>query len=237
MNMQCVPRNLKLPRRPSAWCPSQCPLHMHWVAQARRLIETPHFPISRSLATASAAMSGFYDEIKASEGVFKAYVNGAWFETTSKRGQKILNPSTNETAFTVQGMIRLTELNILRKVLLALISLYSPSGRVAARSKSDRSGIWPCTAPINTGNNPDPPLGAACTKEEVDSAFKAAKEAQRTWAKTPLWKRAEYLHKVDALMKASGPCSLLHRSCSVVLHSIWPRRPVQACAAMLIYVL
>ncbi len=31
--------------------------------------------------------------------------------------------------------------------------------------------------------------------------FKAAKEAKRAWAKTPLWKRAEYLHKVDALMK------------------------------------
>ena len=31
--------------------------------------------------------------------------------------------------------------------------------------------------------------------------FKAAKEAQKGWAKTALWKRAEYLHKVDALMK------------------------------------
>ena len=79
-------------------------------------------------------MSGFYDEIKASEGVFKAYVNGAWFETTSKRGQKILNPSTNETAFTVQGMIRVTELLILRNELLAQVSVWSPSGFVVARS-------------------------------------------------------------------------------------------------------
>lgn len=41
--------------------------------------------------------------------------------------------------------------------------------------------------------------------------FAAAKEAQRGWAKTALWKRAEYLHKVDALMKVgtapkSSPC-------------------------------
>ena len=48
-------------------------------------------------------MTDFYSEIKASDGVFKAYIDGAWFETTSKRGQKILNPSTNEVAFTVQG--------------------------------------------------------------------------------------------------------------------------------------
>ena len=31
------------------------------------------------------------------------YVAGEWKESTSKRGQKILNPSTNEVAFTVQG--------------------------------------------------------------------------------------------------------------------------------------
>ena len=31
--------------------------------------------------------------------------------------------------------------------------------------------------------------------------FKAAKAAGKAWAKTPLWKRAEHLHKVAALMK------------------------------------
>ena len=50
----------------------------------------------------------------------------------------------------------------------------------------------------------------------MDKAFKAAKEAQRSWAKTPLWKRAEYLHKVDALMKV---CSPYHRNAWAALCS------------------
>lgn len=45
---------------------------------------------------------------------------------------------------------------------------------------------------------------AACQKEHVDEAYNAAKKAQRTWAKIPLWKRAEYLHKVDALLKENA---------------------------------
>ena len=31
--------------------------------------------------------------------------------------------------------------------------------------------------------------------------FDSAKKVHRSWARTPLWKRAEYLHKVDALLK------------------------------------
>ena len=45
---------------------------------------------------------------------------------------------------------------------------------------------------------------AACNQAEVDAVFKAAKSAGKGWAKTPLWKRAEYLHKVAALMKANA---------------------------------
>lgn len=41
----------------------------------------------------------------------------------------------------------------------------------------------------------------ACTQEEVNKIFAAAKAAQQSWAKTPLWKRAEYLHKVAAVMR------------------------------------
>mmetsp|Transcript_20634 Transcript_20634/g.62151 ORF Transcript_20634/g.62151 Transcript_20634/m.62151 type:complete len:496 (+) Transcript_20634:132-1619(+) len=41
----------------------------------------------------------------------------------------------------------------------------------------------------------------ACNQEEVDACFKAAKEAGPGWAKTPLWKRAEYLHKVATSLK------------------------------------
>ena len=44
----------------------------------------------------------------------------------------------------------------------------------------------------------------ACSKEHVDEAYNAAKKAQRAWATTPLWKRAEYLHKVDAALKENA---------------------------------
>ncbi|KAB1204690.1 NADP-dependent glyceraldehyde-3-phosphate dehydrogenase [Morella rubra] len=41
----------------------------------------------------------------------------------------------------------------------------------------------------------------ACTQEEVNKAIDAAKTAQKSWAKTPLWKRAELLHKAAAILK------------------------------------
>ncbi|KOM48743.1 NADP-dependent glyceraldehyde-3-phosphate dehydrogenase-like [Vigna umbellata] len=41
----------------------------------------------------------------------------------------------------------------------------------------------------------------ACTREEVDSVMESAKTAQKSWAKTPLWKRAELLHKAAAILK------------------------------------
>ena len=45
--------------------------------------------------------AGFYDEI-AEGGVFKFYINGEW-RSTQGRTQKVLNPSTLETAFTITG--------------------------------------------------------------------------------------------------------------------------------------
>ncbi|KAL4439898.1 hypothetical protein ABPG75_002899 [Micractinium tetrahymenae] len=44
----------------------------------------------------------------------------------------------------------------------------------------------------------------ACTQQEVDAAFQAAKKAQKDWAKVPLWKRAELLHRVAALMRENA---------------------------------
>eukprot|EP00245_Coleochaete_scutata_P006407 TRINITY_DN20832_c0_g1_i1.p1 TRINITY_DN20832_c0_g1~~TRINITY_DN20832_c0_g1_i1.p1 ORF type:complete len:497 (-),score=133.70 TRINITY_DN20832_c0_g1_i1:562-2052(-) len=41
----------------------------------------------------------------------------------------------------------------------------------------------------------------ACTQEEVNAAMESAKIAQKAWAKTPLWKRAELLHKAAAILK------------------------------------
>lgn len=41
----------------------------------------------------------------------------------------------------------------------------------------------------------------ACTQEEVNNVMDAAKAAQKLWARTPLWKRAEFLHKAAAILK------------------------------------
>ncbi|KAL5124820.1 NADP-dependent glyceraldehyde-3-phosphate dehydrogenase [Glycine soja] len=41
----------------------------------------------------------------------------------------------------------------------------------------------------------------ACSQEEVNKVMDLAKSAQKLWAKTPLWKRAELLHKAAAILK------------------------------------
>lgn len=42
---------------------------------------------------------------------------------------------------------------------------------------------------------------AACTQDEVNKCVDSAKAAQKLWAKTPLWKRAEALHRFAAILK------------------------------------
>lgn len=48
-------------------------------------------------------MSGFYSDIKASSGVYKFYVNGEWKESTSGKSVSILNPTSNQAVYQVQG--------------------------------------------------------------------------------------------------------------------------------------
>jgi len=42
---------------------------------------------------------------------------------------------------------------------------------------------------------------AAYTQEEVNKVMEVAKVPQKSWAKTPLWKRTELLHKVATILK------------------------------------
>ncbi|KAG2431249.1 hypothetical protein HYH02_013383 [Chlamydomonas schloesseri] len=44
----------------------------------------------------------------------------------------------------------------------------------------------------------------ACTQDEVNKMFASAKVAQKAWARTPLYKRAEVLHKVASLMRENA---------------------------------
>ena len=41
----------------------------------------------------------------------------------------------------------------------------------------------------------------ACTQDEVNRCVESAKCAQKIWARVPLWKRAEALHRCAAIMK------------------------------------
>ena len=42
---------------------------------------------------------------------------------------------------------------------------------------------------------------AACTQEEVNKIMETSKVAEKAWAKTPLWKRVEVLHRATLLLK------------------------------------
>lgn len=52
-----------------------------------------------------AMTTDFYSDILASSGSYKFYLNGEWKESTSGKTVAILNPATNQTAYTVQGTI------------------------------------------------------------------------------------------------------------------------------------
>ena len=60
-----------------------------------------HFSLSRN----GTMTTDFYSDILASSGSYKFYLNGEWKESTSGKTVAILNPATNQTAYTVQGMV------------------------------------------------------------------------------------------------------------------------------------
>lgn len=45
---------------------------------------------------------------------------------------------------------------------------------------------------------------AACTQCEVDEVFVASKAAQKPWARTPLWKRAEVIKRAAGLLRSNA---------------------------------
>ncbi|XP_002971252.2 NADP-dependent glyceraldehyde-3-phosphate dehydrogenase [Selaginella moellendorffii] len=57
-------------------------------------------------------------------------------------------------------------------------------------------------AVLNPSNGKTQYKVTACTRDEVNKAFQSAKKAQKEWAKVPLCKRAEYLYKAAAILKA-----------------------------------
>ncbi len=50
-------------------------------------------------------MTDFYKDIVAASGIYKFYLNGQWVESSSGKSVSITNPTTNQTAFRVQGAL------------------------------------------------------------------------------------------------------------------------------------
>ena len=72
----------------------------HWL---RQLNQGQRRWCSAVGAAESVKMTDFYKDIVASSGAYKYYVNGEWKESTSGKTVPILNPSTNQAAYKVQG--------------------------------------------------------------------------------------------------------------------------------------
>ena len=59
-----------------------------------------------NLPSITVIKMAFYDEVKTSSGAYKYYVNGQWLESKSGKTQAIMNPSTNQPVYHVQGVAR-----------------------------------------------------------------------------------------------------------------------------------
>jgi acyl-CoA reductase-like NAD-dependent aldehyde dehydrogenase len=154
----------------------------------------------------------FYSEIKTSTGAFKWYCAGEWLESTSAKTVAVLNPSTRQKEFEVQvcdnwetaswgtaeGSVAYPHLHQ-RQTSAACIACML---RLLQCLLHTAIAVWSATAFLVPAR-PDSLYvpSQACTQQEVDSAFAAAKEAQKAWAKTPLCERAEVLHRVAAVMR------------------------------------
>ncbi|KAL6558176.1 hypothetical protein OROMI_018526 [Orobanche minor] len=123
------------------------------------------------------AGSGVFAEITQG-GVFKYYADGDWKISSSGKSVSIVNPTTRKTHYKVQ---------IIKYGYIIIIIIICTLIPIVLRSIID--GM----KKIVSHN--------ACTQKEVNKAMESAKYAQKPWARTPLWKRAELLHKAAGILK------------------------------------
>jgi glyceraldehyde-3-phosphate dehydrogenase (NADP+) len=139
----------------------------------------------------------FYSACRAPGGVFKTFRDGVWCTSKSGKTVKILDPTTNEDAYEVQGAFE------------AAIKPLAPPTGPRARSRPPGSAAAAARSPPGhpiAHRPPAPPLtSTACSQAEVDAAFAGAAAAQKLWAKVPLWKRAEVLKRAAAELRAHAP--------------------------------
>ncbi|PKA48272.1 NADP-dependent glyceraldehyde-3-phosphate dehydrogenase [Apostasia shenzhenica] len=77
---------------------------------------------------------------------------------------------------------------------------FSPTSSTATCTSTTRRGSGECPAPGSRFRSSIRPRGSRSSrfKEEVNKVVQAA---QKAWARTPLWKRAELLHRAAAILK------------------------------------
>ncbi|GAY44325.1 hypothetical protein CUMW_081300 [Citrus unshiu] len=120
-----------------------------------------------------------FEEIVDENGVYKFFYDGVWRKSSSGKSVTIINPTTRKPHFRVQGNLSFYRLFFFFFKYFS----WKPGFLV------------PLVKLIGCKNL------TACTQEEVNKVVETAKLAQKSWAKTPLWKRAELLHKAAAILK------------------------------------
>lgn len=119
-----------------------------------------------------------FEEIIDENGAYKFFYDGAWRKSSSGKSVPIINPTTRKPHFRVQGNLSFCRFFFFCKYFSWSLSSLVPLHKL-----------------IGCKNL------TACTQEEVNKIIETAKLAQKSWAKTPLWKRAELLHKAAAILK------------------------------------
>ncbi|WOK94358.1 hypothetical protein Cni_G03060 [Canna indica] len=147
------------------------------------------------------AGTGVFAEIVDGE-IYKYYADGEWKTSASGKSVSIINPTTRKPQYKVQGNERW-----ISRVAPAAICKFSfliwgiNSCYLHQQLKNTnfnfRSDVVLCFYFILRFWA----FVTACTQEEVNKVMDAAKAAQKLWARTPLWKRAELLHKAAAILK------------------------------------
>lgn len=149
----------------------------------------------RSIMTVGKDSSDFYGACYSQAGQLHAFLDGAWRASTSGKTVSIINPSTNQTAYQVQGERPVRAMASLQPVAGAPAHpaplLGPPQGRNSGRTaQCARRGARRRRAlrrlpprrlhPFDSTLPRVPaPLPAACTQQEVDEAFRSAKKAQK----------------------------------------------------------
>lgn len=124
------------------------------------------------------AGTGLFTEILDGE-AYKYYSDGEWKKSSSGKLVPIINPTTRKVHYKVQG-------DYFFSFCFNHVYDFSCFGSFL-QSELQVPFIWL--------------IGSACTQEEVNKVMESAKIAQKLWAKTPLWKRAELLHKAASILK------------------------------------